>query len=531
MSDLYADPDAVAALAGARAAVVLIGGYDGSANYGDIAQFDAAGRLVERLGPDVAVLAVVEALHRPTHARLYPAAEARYLRAMLYYSPGPDEAHLDGLVPATLPVGIRAAAAYLYGGGYFNGAWGGRKLAMLQATERFLLGAGLPLAGVATSGLQVEPDWLAEVDPETERPLRHARRIGVRDAASGVAVAAAERTPALTGDDAIGCLLPWIGSANGAGPTPRQINVHVSGAGWVTEDDDALLRHYADVLSALAESGTRFQPLIAYDDPHTSERPAAARLRELCIERGITAAAFADPLPALPSALDVLAPAMAAGELTLSCSYHVALTSLLLGVPAALVTENPYYEQKADGLRADFGLPDAFAVRPGEDPDATALALVAALPAARSAIAEGRPAVVERRLRAERDVLAELARMLLARATGGGDDDTPTALALALLRADYQTLAHTAAAHRRSVTSAEAELAASRRERDHLARALESADEARVRLEAAAREAGRAEQERRAAAEQALARILSSQSWRLTAGPRAIARWLRRSRR
>jgi hypothetical protein len=51
---------------------------------------------------------------------------------------------------------------------------------------------------------------------------------------------------------------------------------------------------------------------------------------------------------------------MRRGAATVATSYHVALTSLLAGVPAVLVRDNDYYAQKARGLQDDFGLADAW---------------------------------------------------------------------------------------------------------------------------------------------------------------------------
>jgi hypothetical protein len=350
-----------------------------------------------------------------------------------------------------------------------------------------------------------------------------------------------ERPGVLTGDDAVACLAPWAATATGV--PDGQVNIHVSTAGWVTGAAEPLLAHCADVLAALATPELRVQPIIAYDDPHTSEHPAADRLRALCSERGIAGDAFAPPLPARPDALAELVPAIARGRLTLSCSYHVALASLLAGVPAALVAENGYYAQKSAGLQADFGLPDAFLLRPDADAAASARALDVALPAAREAVARSVGPVLARRLRAERDVLAELAHSLIAGTAdspvGGGDE--AGALALALLRADHQTLVARSAAEARRAAAAEAALAASAEQRDRLVaelgalgQELGSEREARIWFEqalAVAQDVKRGEIDRRADAEQVLADVATSLSWRLTAPARALARRLRGNRR
>jgi hypothetical protein len=68
---------------------------------------------------------------------------------------------------------------------------------------------------------------------------------------------------------------------------------------------------------------------------------------------------------------------MGEGSFTVACSYHVALTSLILGLPTLTVSHNPFYEQKTVGLLDAFGQPDDYAIRPGTDPEACARLLAA----------------------------------------------------------------------------------------------------------------------------------------------------------
>ena len=73
-----------------------------------------------------------------------------------------------------------------------------------------------------------------------------------------------------------------------------------------------------------------------------------------------------------PAGLDAAAVELGAASLTVACSYHAALTSLMLCLPTLMITHNPYYEQKTAGLLDAFGQPPGFAIRPGADPRACA---------------------------------------------------------------------------------------------------------------------------------------------------------------
>lgn len=95
-----------------------------------------------------------------------------------------------------------------------------------------------------------------------------------------------------------------------------------------------------------------------------------------------------------PAGLAAAAPGLCEASLTLSCSYHVALTSLMLEVPAVLIGDNPYYEQKAAGLSEAFGLPP-------ELTPSTADPLASAREVAVAVLDEKRGAALRRQLGAE----------------------------------------------------------------------------------------------------------------------------------
>jgi hypothetical protein len=99
------------------------------------------------------------------------------------------------------------------------------------------------------------------------------------------------------------------------------------------------------------------QPVVAYEDPRTSE---SAQLTAF-LERHGDHLQAAGLRPIAP--LNVLDDATGNGlanfrraRLTIGCSYHVALASLLAGIPTVLLAENGYYDQKAAGLRDLFEL-------------------------------------------------------------------------------------------------------------------------------------------------------------------------------
>jgi hypothetical protein len=322
----------------------------------------------------------------------------------------PEGAAADGLIPLTAPISARFGLLYLYGGGFLNPMWGERKLAMLWAAETLL--SNTPRARVS-SGMQVDPDWISGLDARPHSLLASFELLGARDEISAAALRQAwPSTQVLnSGDDAVGILGRLPGESRFEDDGRLEINVHVAEHDWVTETPADVVPFISAVLAELArDRPLRVRPLLTYVDPRVDERPALERLRAACRGVGIE---LAEPRLLRPAAIDDLSPELAGAVLTLSCSYHAALTSLLLGVPTALLSDNGYYEQKAAGLLADFGLPAAFSLRSEDDPARAATELWAVLedPALWPRLRVAADAMEARRSQVEAELRATIDRL------------------------------------------------------------------------------------------------------------------------
>ncbi|HEX6667031.1 MAG TPA: polysaccharide pyruvyl transferase family protein [Solirubrobacterales bacterium] len=357
-----ATPATAEALASASAVAVLVGSYDGSGNYGDLLQLDGARELLAPHAEGLLVLPVVERALAGDHGDLVEDFVHPFEHA-LYFDPG--EGGSDGLVPVRAPQDLSFACLYLYGGGYLNPAWGERKLTMLQAAEQLLGEGGAKVRRVA-SGLQVDRDWFAGLGSEDKAMLKRFDPLGARDEGSREALAELANGAETFngGDDAVG-ILRRLPVADRKGQNGRvRVNLHFAEHAWISDQPDSLLPSYLAFLGELSRRPEQvvLQPLVAYSDPRIDEGPALARLLEACAEFGIE---VDEPILLRPAGLADAAPQLGDAALTLSCSYHVALTSLMLGVPAVLHEENAYYRQKAEGLRHAFGAEPAFAAVTG----------------------------------------------------------------------------------------------------------------------------------------------------------------------
>ena len=409
---LFATPATAAALEGAGAVAFLIGSYDGSGNFGDIAQLDAALGLLAPLEPDLLVLAVIERACERDH-RLAVEQMRNPPRHTLSFG---DAAHEDDLVPVTPPRGLTYAVHYLYGGGYLNPDWGDRKLAMLGAAEALAVAGGAVRIDRVSSGLQVDPDWLASMAGADQRVLRAFALHGGRDRRSSEALAGLEAGGEVieSGDDAIGSMPLRAAAAPEPSADRLRVNVHFAEHKWVTDDPAAMLRFQAGFLAELgrlAGEPPQVQPLLAYVDSRSDERPGLDRLAGACAAQGIE---LLEPLLLRPADLGSSARELSLAQLTLSCSYHASLASLMLGVPAILIEDNAYYEQKAAGLRRDFGLPPELAASSDQDPATAARRAHAAIGGEAGALLRGALAVagataVGRRASAEAAIASRLA--------------------------------------------------------------------------------------------------------------------------
>jgi hypothetical protein len=354
MSSLWATPADRKRLLDAESVLFLVGSYDGSGNYGDILQAATAIETVGGLPGSPLAVPIVE---RETHGH-HSELMRRYGRefgaaAFLFFHDREDKPD-DCLAEVTPPqAGLPQALVYIYGGGFMNGWWGARKAAHAKAAE-LLGGRSLP---VVASGLQVEETAICPGGPGHEL-LSRASWIGVRDVDSLSYVRRqipdVEGRVELAGDDAT----PFL--ARPPAESKAVVNLHVNDGTWISDEPESLpgkvVRLVRD-LGMASEEPLELQPVIAYEDPRVSERRIVSNLLE---QRGDelegAGLELAEPLDVLDDAIGHDLASFRRARLTVSCSYHVTLTSLLAGIPTVLLAQNDYYAQKAAGLRDLFQL-------------------------------------------------------------------------------------------------------------------------------------------------------------------------------
>lgn len=371
MASLCISPGDRNRLADAESVLFLVGGYDGSGNYGDVLQLATAIDTVARLPGTPLAVPIVERETHGHHSELMRRYGERFDAAVFAFFQDRPHDPRDGLEELP-PAEVRTPRAllYLYGGGYMNGWWGGRKVAHTAAAEQLAGGRSLP---VVASGLQVDEPTVAPGGPAHDL-LRRASLIGVRDADSLELVRrqvsdATDRVE-LAGDDA----MPFF--FHPPVETSLIVNLHVNDGSWISDEPGSMRGKIVALVQELGRASAKpleLQPLIAYEDPRISERRIVSELLEQhggsLEEAGLTAL---EPLDVLEDAIGNDLAAFRRGRLTVSCSYHVTLTSLLAGIPTVMLAQNDYYEQKASGLRDLFELSPTLVGVQGSAADAPA---------------------------------------------------------------------------------------------------------------------------------------------------------------
>ena len=254
---LWTTADSARALEQARAAVFMVGSYDGSRNDGDVTQLQSAVDLVAEFTGVLALPVVeLEFAESDRHAALRANGGFEPGR-VLYFASYRDGSERDPttdaeLIPAVASPRLAAAATYLYGGGYLNAAWGERKLAMVRAVDALVRPAAARRPALVASGLQLDAEWLAGLAVDDRYDLARVGPLGVRDPESRAAAPALDGAAGLlTWDDALDLLATPADVAPNRG-AELAVNLHVCVEEWVTDDGERLVEFIAALLDELA---------------------------------------------------------------------------------------------------------------------------------------------------------------------------------------------------------------------------------------------------------------------------------------
>jgi hypothetical protein len=350
--------------------VLLVGGYQGFANFGDVLQLKGVvrwHRRVTRLEP-IVVLSTTPVTDRGLHDRLRSWLGVRQL---VYWSERPLEVEPLGLTE------LREAPAighlHVFGGECLASRWLDTFLPLIESTHaRFRVGH------YVLSGQQADR---AAVPRLREHFNRHPPIVaGGRDPESAEHIAAAGAPAAYSFDDALEPLDQFVAEAAGsqAGePKPVDVLLHLNTSYYTAARGAPARRAGASLvgdLETLARAvgrpdaeGADVVVLQAFDDQRVDEiidsLGTIVRLAEsfpFPTYRVVDLARLALELARRPLAATLPSSA----PLAYTCSYHVTLLCTILGIPCFLRAENPFYRQKRAALGLSEGTLEQFLRRP-----------------------------------------------------------------------------------------------------------------------------------------------------------------------
>ncbi len=350
---LYCDAISREALAGGGNQVLLLGGYCGYANFGDILQLKGAIRWHQVHTGLKPVLVCF--LHSVSDAG-FSARLRRWFGVEAILFAGGDSADVSKLGLAALREPPRIPWLHVYGGGFLNSYWAPVYLPLVEQLYDFF-GVGF----YALSGQQIDP----HIVPELTRHFAKYRPIvaGGRDPESVELLSRCGVSAAYSFDDALEPLLALVDESKHAAQVAElDALIHLNASHYTQEGDAA--NWQGGVLATLKQLGAHLEKnnggrrvsagvLQAYDDGRPEVVDSIGVIQQL-------AGAFPFPEYAVfdlaqralnlwtengqPPAQSFRAP------VAVTSSYHVTLFCSLLGIPCFLQAHNGYYRQKSGGL-------------------------------------------------------------------------------------------------------------------------------------------------------------------------------------
>jgi len=349
----YGDRASRSLLDSSEEKVLLVGGYGGYANFGDILQLKGA-LAWHRSHHPVVPVPVLAASAIPDGGFVERVRRWFGVKALLFHSPARLVPPPPGLEEIEAPPPIRFL--HVYGGGFLNRYWGAYMLALIEN-----LVGDFRVRHYVLSGQQIGEEMQAVL-------AEHLRRCppnlaGARDEASLRLLEACGVPFAFSFDDALEPLDRLARTRADRGEDDAALLLHVSLTYYAWDGDPRSgMRELAAVLEVLRDhlrraDAARGRPVVlvqAYED----RRPFGCRgslsvVREMeevfpfAEYRVVNLARVALELDSEDSPPRRMIPP---ARLAVVGSYHCALLCGVLGVPCYLQAHNAYYRQKRLGL-------------------------------------------------------------------------------------------------------------------------------------------------------------------------------------
>lgn len=365
MHHLYCDPRSQEVLAHDKGRVLLLGGYQGYSNFGDILQLKGVIRwhaIHTGLQPVlVCQLASVSDPEFPTRLRRWFGIDS-----IIFYSQEASDVSPLGLVP--LRPGARIPYLHVYGGGFLNSYWGSAQLAVIEwLHEHFGVGH------YVLSGQQVDSVF----SPQLRQHFARYRPLlaGGRDSESVDILSQCGAPAEYSFDDALEPLLA-LADVTRRVPSSAELDalIHLNNSHYTRQNtaEDGLADIFVNLRKLrahLAKSNGGRHPSVgviqAFDDCRVVDSLGVIhRLEDAFPFSEYRVVDLAQLAMNLWTA-DEQAPAQALrASMAITSSYHVTLFCNLLRIPCFFQVRNQYYQQKLSGLGPMDSSLDRFLLKP-----------------------------------------------------------------------------------------------------------------------------------------------------------------------
>lgn len=367
MFQFYALPKTIMELENSlKRIILLIGGFNGYWNFGDLLQLRGAIRWYEINHPEDIVCPFLHLKTIANHKDLELLNRLFTTEHWLFYAHHEEvdanqQAEVLGLEPLKVLNKQAQALLHVYGGGFFNRFWGHWILSLIEQVLCLF-----SVTHYLISGQQVSPDFadiLAEHCQYYQPDL-----IGCRDPLSVQLLQTHGILASLSGDDAFEELLLYKAPQEAVTKPLVQaesFGLHLNLSGYVysarpgmneLSQEHALIQKVNNYFQLLLERfGLTAQPVIvgAYLDARPELDDSWTCLKKTLFTKYFPQFTALDLVGLLiQGKLQEAAITLQQLQLFVAMSYHTALFLKVLGVPTYLLAFNEYYQQKQQGIES-----------------------------------------------------------------------------------------------------------------------------------------------------------------------------------
>jgi hypothetical protein len=353
MMDFYSGPAIKNHLYdGGQKIILLVGGFAGYLNFGDVVQLQGAIQIHQRADPEGIILPVIHPSAFQNGLKPEVLEKLFSVAGWIFYAKNPSEQiifqdeQFQSLVPVDLGAVPGDVLVHFYGSGRLNEYWGEDTLRLLE-----IILTSISRVEYIMSGQQVSPSFIQDIERHLKKwkPLL----IGCRDEHSVESLTSLGINAAYSGDDAFEILQGHSSSLVNKNLGEYSLGINIRRSGFAGNDTapTVLPEGLMDQLKDLYDDISPHQPILAIRTFGYSREQGISIENYLEMEGQFSIGTEIDLVKALvEKKLSDLSHILKNLNCAVVMSYHLAFFLRILQVPVYMVALNDYYAQKQAGL-------------------------------------------------------------------------------------------------------------------------------------------------------------------------------------